>query len=144
MIAAIGDVFTATSYEGWNLYRYSTSVFCSGQVTFSGNAQLCLSPRVLVNDTPGWLPLDAVRRAERWPAASARQMTRPSPASGWPGQASWPAPVREVVAPLAEQAANGRLQVQVATRLPLEQASERLAIIAEGNARGKIVVTIED
>ena len=53
-------------------------------------------------------------------------------------------PVREVVASLAERAAAGSLRVHVATRLPLEQATEGLATIAEGRAHGKIVVTIAD
>lgn len=45
-------------------------------------------------------------------------------------------PVREVVAPLvAEKAAAGALQVDVATVLPLDQATHGLAKIAEGNAR---------
>ena len=62
--------------------------------------------------------------------------------SGLTGSNIMAGPVREVVAPLAEQAANGTLQVQVATQLPLEQATEGLATIAEGKAHGKIVVTI--
>jgi hypothetical protein len=41
-------------------------------------------------------------------------------------------PVREVTAPLAEQAAAGTLTVDVSTVLPLEQAADGLATIANG------------
>ena len=52
-------------------------------------------------------------------------------------------PVREVVAPRPSRLP-GTLRVHVATQLPLEQATEGLATIAEGKAHGKIVVTIAD
>ncbi|HEV8568637.1 MAG TPA: zinc-binding dehydrogenase [Actinoplanes sp.] len=53
-------------------------------------------------------------------------------------------PVREVTAPLAEQATAGTLTVDVSTVLPLEQAADGLATIANGKARGKIVIKISD
>ncbi|MFN2555393.1 MAG: NADP-dependent oxidoreductase [Nitriliruptorales bacterium] len=53
------------------------------------------------------------------------------------------APVREVVAPLAEQAAAGTLKVAVADVLPLDQAAAGLATIAEGHVSGKIVIDCE-
>ncbi|MEX5713800.1 zinc-binding dehydrogenase, partial [Parafrankia sp. FMc6] len=49
---------------------------------------------------------------------------------------------REVVAELAEQAAAGTLKVDVTTVLPLEKATDGLATLASGTARGKIVVEI--
>jgi NADPH:quinone reductase-like Zn-dependent oxidoreductase len=52
-------------------------------------------------------------------------------------------PVREVTAPLADQAANGRLSVDVAEVLPLNEALNGLATLAAGQARGKLVVTIQ-
>jgi NADPH:quinone reductase-like Zn-dependent oxidoreductase len=51
-------------------------------------------------------------------------------------------PVRETLGPLAEQAAAGPFKVHVATVLPLDRAADGLAIIAAGQAHGKIVVTI--
>jgi NADPH:quinone reductase-like Zn-dependent oxidoreductase len=51
-------------------------------------------------------------------------------------------PARELLAPLAGQAAAGSLKIQVSDVLALEQAAEGLAAIAAGNAHGKIVVTI--
>jgi len=52
-------------------------------------------------------------------------------------------PVREVVAPLVEQAANGDLKVEVAEVLPLERATQGLATLASGQSKGKIVVTLD-
>ena len=52
--------------------------------------------------------------------------------------------VREVITPLAEQAAAGALKVDIVTVLPLEQAADGLATIASGRARGKIVVKVSD
>jgi hypothetical protein len=51
---------------------------------------------------------------------------------------------REVLAPLAEQAAAGDLKVAVADVLTLEQASEGLGRLATGGAGGKLVVTLDD
>jgi NADPH:quinone reductase-like Zn-dependent oxidoreductase len=51
-------------------------------------------------------------------------------------------PVREVIAALADQAASGSLAVDVATRLPLEEAASGLSTIASGQAHGKIVVEL--
>ena len=51
-------------------------------------------------------------------------------------------PVRGTTPPLVELAAAGKLSIEVSTVLPLEQASEGLATIAAGQARGKIVVTV--
>ncbi|MBO3744700.1 NADP-dependent oxidoreductase [Streptosporangiaceae bacterium NEAU-GS5] len=53
-------------------------------------------------------------------------------------------PVREVIVPLAEQAAAGNLKVDVTTVLPLEQAADGLATIAAGKASGKIVITVSE
>jgi NADPH:quinone reductase-like Zn-dependent oxidoreductase len=52
-------------------------------------------------------------------------------------------PVREVTGPLAELAAAGALRVDVTTVLPLERAADGIAIIASGQARGKIAVTMD-
>jgi NADPH:quinone reductase len=53
-------------------------------------------------------------------------------------------PVREIISALAEKAAAGTLTADITTVLPLEQATDGLATIANGNARGKIVVKISD
>jgi NADPH:quinone reductase-like Zn-dependent oxidoreductase len=54
------------------------------------------------------------------------------------------AATREVLAPLAEQAAVGDLKVLVASVLPLDQATQGLGQLATGGAGGKVVVTVQD
>jgi NADPH:quinone reductase-like Zn-dependent oxidoreductase len=54
------------------------------------------------------------------------------------------AATREVVAPLAEQAAAGNLKVVVTSVLPLDQATQGLGQLAAGGAGGKVVVTVQD
>jgi NADPH:quinone reductase-like Zn-dependent oxidoreductase len=51
-------------------------------------------------------------------------------------------PTRDVIAPLAEQAAKGELHVDVYRVLTLDQALDGLAELAAGRARGKIVVDL--
>lgn len=65
-------------------------------------------------------------------------------AAGLVGGAVTGRPVRATIAPLAEEAATGRLQVHVATVLPLNRAADGLAAIAAGQAHGKFVVTMGD
>jgi NADPH:quinone reductase-like Zn-dependent oxidoreductase len=52
-------------------------------------------------------------------------------------------PLRELVEPLALQAEEGTLRVEVSSVLSLDQALDGLAAIAAGRARGKIVVAID-
>jgi len=54
------------------------------------------------------------------------------------------APVRELLAELADQVASGALKVDVEQILPLQDATQGLDALAGGKARGKIVVKIED
>ncbi|WP_261564518.1 NADP-dependent oxidoreductase [Frankia gtarii] len=88
------------------------------------------------------VPLDAVRSAgvvcttTQVPDAdtlAARQLS---------GGGVIASPTRDVIAPLAEQAAKGELQVDVYRVLPLDQAPDGLAELAAGRARGKIVVDL--
>jgi NADPH:quinone reductase-like Zn-dependent oxidoreductase len=65
-------------------------------------------------------------------------------AAGLTGGTIMAAPVREVTAALADRAVAGTLKVDVTTVVPFEQATDGLAIIASGHARGKIVVKIGD
>ena len=98
----------------------------------------------LVNYAPDGLPLDAVREGGKVASTMGAATDEPLAAAGLSGSNIMAGPVREVVAPLAEQAAAGTLHVQVTTVLPLDRAIEGLATIASGNARGKIVVTVAD
>lgn len=98
----------------------------------------------LVSYTPDGLPLDAVRKGGTVASSMGAAHDETLAGFGLTGSNVMAGPVREVVAPLAEQAAAGALRVHVATRLPLDHASEGLATIAAGQAHGKIVVTIAD
>ena len=64
-------------------------------------------------------------------------------AAGLTGTAVMATAVREVTGPLAQQATDGGLTVEV-TVLPLDRAAEGLATLAAGQARGKIVVAVTD
>jgi NADPH:quinone reductase-like Zn-dependent oxidoreductase len=98
----------------------------------------------LVSYTPDGLPLDTVRKGGTVASSMGAADDQTLAGSGLTGSNIMAGPVREVIAPLAEQAATGALEVQVATQLPLERATEGLATIAGGKAHGKIVVTIAD
>ena len=98
----------------------------------------------LVNYTPDGLPLDALRKGGKVASSMGAANDETLAGRGLTGSNIMAGPVREVVAPLAEQAAAGTLRVHLAARLPLDQATEGLATIAEGRAHGKIVVTIAD
>lgn len=97
----------------------------------------------LVSYTVDGLPLAAVRKG----GAVASTLNAADEATlaghGLSGSNIMAGPVREVIASLAEQVAAGTLVVDVTTVLPLDQAAEGLATIAAGNARGKIVVTMD-
>lgn len=96
----------------------------------------------LVARTPDELPLSAVRAggvvastngAADEPALAARGLR----ASNLLARAS-----REVVGPLAEQAAAGALIIDIGQTLPFERAGEGLAAFFDGHVRGKTVVRI--
>src|SRR3954454_12300536 len=89
------------------------------------------------------VPLAAVRTGGRVSTTTNAPDADALAAAGLTGGGVMAGPLREVVAPLAEQAAAGMLKVDVATVLPLEQATEGLATLASGQARGKIVVRID-
>jgi len=89
-------------------------------------------------------PLAAVRKGGSVAATTSAADEQALAAHGLTGGMVMAGPVREVTAPLAERAANGALAVDVITVLPLDRAAEGLATIAAGQARGKIVVKLED
>jgi NADPH:quinone reductase-like Zn-dependent oxidoreductase len=93
-------------------------------------------------DGPQGLPLDVVRPggtvastlgAADAHALEARQLT---------GANVMAAPTREVIETLAGQVADGTLKADVEQVLPLEQADAGLAALAGGQARGKIIITV--
>jgi NADPH:quinone reductase-like Zn-dependent oxidoreductase len=90
------------------------------------------------------VPLAAVRTGGKVSTTTGAPDGDTLAAAGLTGTGVMAGPVREVVAPLLEQAADGTLRVDVTTVLPLDRALDGLATIAGGQARGKIVVTVAD
>ena len=98
----------------------------------------------LVAYTPDASPLAAIRKGGKVSSTTNSADEQALAAAGLTGTNIIGRPVREVTAPLAEKAAAGALKIDVTTVLSLEQATDGLATIADGNARGKIVVKIAD
>ncbi|MFI7708072.1 NADP-dependent oxidoreductase [Nonomuraea sp. NPDC049480] len=98
----------------------------------------------LVGSTPAEIPLDAVRKDGAVATTTMVPDAGMFAAAGLTGATVFAHPIRETIAPLAEQAAAGALAIDVHTVLPLERAAEGLATLAAGKARGKIVVTVGD
>ena len=93
---------------------------------------------------PAGTPIAAVRTGGKVAGVAAVPDEATLAAAGLTGTSVMAMPTREVLAPLAEQAASGALQVPVAGVLPLAQAAEGLGRLATGGAGGKLVVTLED
>jgi hypothetical protein len=93
---------------------------------------------------PSAAPIAAVRSGGKVAGVAAVPDEDTLAAAGLTGTSVMATPTRDVLAPLAEQAAAGNLMVAVADVLPLEQAAEGLGRLASGGAGGKLVVTIED
>lgn len=89
------------------------------------------------------VPLAAVRRGGAVSTTTRAPDEQAAAEAGVTASSVMAGPVREVVAPLAEQAAAGELKIDVGTVIPLERALDGLATLADGHAQGKIVVTID-
>ncbi|MFC4114371.1 NADP-dependent oxidoreductase [Nonomuraea zeae] len=98
----------------------------------------------LVSYSPDGLALSAVRKGGRVASTLGAADEQTLAGAGLTGANVMAAPVREIVGPLAAQAAAGTLKIDVTTVLPLDRAAEGLATIAAGAARGKIAVRIGD
>lgn len=99
----------------------------------------------LASRTAADAPFGVVRKGGKVAATAVTDgMDEALAAAGLTGSTAMARAVREITAPLAEQAADGSLTVDVTSVLPLDRATEGLATIAAGHARGKIVVTIEN
>ena len=98
----------------------------------------------LAGFSPDDVPVGAVRTGGKVASTTVLPDAAGLTAAGLTGTAVMARAVKEVVAPLAEQAANGMLKIQIQAVLALEQATEGLATLASGQAHGKIVVTLDD
>jgi NADPH:quinone reductase-like Zn-dependent oxidoreductase len=92
---------------------------------------------------PAQVPAGAVRSGGTIASTTALPDEQTLSAAGLTGISIMADPLREVVAPLAEQAANGSLKVSVSSVVPLDQATDALGALAAGKANGKIVVTLD-
>jgi NADPH:quinone reductase-like Zn-dependent oxidoreductase len=93
---------------------------------------------------PASTPIAAVRTGGKVAGVAGVPDEATLAAAGLTGTSVMAAPTREVLAPLAEQAAAADLKIAVASVLPLDQATEGLNRLGSGGAGGKIVVTVED
>jgi NADPH:quinone reductase-like Zn-dependent oxidoreductase len=101
----------------------------------------------LINLAPGrdpsTVPLAAVRRGGSLASTTALPDEQALADADVTGSQIMATAVREVVAPLAELVAAGRLKVSVAEVLPLDQAAAALHTLASGGAGGKLVIDID-
>ena len=96
----------------------------------------------LVGNTPDEVPLAAVTKGGKVATTTMAPDTDTLAAAGLTGTSVFAAPGREVILPVAEEAAAGTLTVEIDTVLPLTEAADGLAILAAGKAKGKIVVDL--
>ena len=96
----------------------------------------------LVSYTADGLPLDVLRNGGKVSSTLGIVDETALAAAGLSGANANGSPVREVIAPLAAQAAAGSLKADINTVMPLEQATEGLTALASRTARGKIVIKI--
>ena len=93
---------------------------------------------------PAATPIAAVRTGGKVAGVAGVPDEATLTAAGLTGTSVMATPTRDVLAPLAEQAAAGTLKVTVSAVLPFEQAADGLGTLATGGAGGKIVVTVQD
>ena len=93
---------------------------------------------------PAQVPAGAVKSGGTIASTTALPDEQTLSAAGLTGTSIMATPVRDVVAPLAEQAARGTLKVSISSVVPLEQAADALGALAAGKANGKIVVKLAE
>ena len=92
---------------------------------------------------PTGVPLHAVRNGGKLSTTSVEPDADTLSAAGVTSTMIMARPLREVVGPLVDQAADGTLKVSVAEVLPFDQAADGLARLAAGKANGKLVVDVD-
>ena len=139
---APGDVERLTSLGARTVILYTRgSVADQVQAVYPDGVDALIE---LVAAKPEDAPFSAVRKGGRVATTTAAADDQTLAAAGLTGGSVSAWPVREVIGPLAGQAAAGELKVDVSTVLPLDRAPEGLATVASGAARGKIVIKIAD
>lgn len=98
----------------------------------------------LFGNDPADVPLAAVRQGGKVSTLTQAPDAEAATAAGVTVTPIMASPVREVTGPLAEQAAGGALKVDVGAVITLDQATDGLATIAAGQAKGKTVVILDN
>jgi NADPH:quinone reductase-like Zn-dependent oxidoreductase len=96
----------------------------------------------LVAYAPDDLPLTAVRKGGKVASSLGAANDQALAAAGLTGTNIMAMPTREVISSLADQVLAGTLTINVTDILPLDRAADGLAVLASGQARGKIVVQL--
>jgi NADPH:quinone reductase-like Zn-dependent oxidoreductase len=97
----------------------------------------------LFGTDPAQIPSGAVRSGGRVASLTGLPDEQTLTAQGLTAQQVMAQPTADVLAPLAEQAAAGRLTVHVASVLPFDQAAQGLGALAAGGVKGKLVVDLQ-
>jgi NADPH:quinone reductase-like Zn-dependent oxidoreductase len=97
----------------------------------------------LVAQSGDALPLGVVKPGGKVASTLGAADEQALAAAGLTGTSVMAGPVRDVVGPLAAKAAAGELTVDVSEVIPFERAADGLGTLASGQARGKIVVSLE-
>jgi NADPH:quinone reductase-like Zn-dependent oxidoreductase len=96
----------------------------------------------LVSYAPDDLPLSALRKGGKVASSLGAANDEALAAENLTGANIMALPLSAVLTALAAQVLDGTLRVDVGTILPLDRAADGLATLADGKARGKIVVQI--
>jgi NADPH:quinone reductase-like Zn-dependent oxidoreductase len=97
----------------------------------------------LVSYAPDNLPLSAVRKGGKVVSSLGAASDEALAAEGLSGANIMAMPTGEIISALVDKVLRGTLAVDVETVLPLTDAADGLATLADGLARGKIVVRVD-
>ena len=92
---------------------------------------------------PAQIPSGAVRNGGKIASLTGLPDEQTLTSQGLTAQQVMAQPTADVLAPLAEQAANGTLKVHIADVLPFDQAAQGLSTLAAGGVKGKLVIDLQ-
>jgi NADPH:quinone reductase-like Zn-dependent oxidoreductase len=92
---------------------------------------------------PAQIPSGAVRSGGKIASLTGLPDEQTLSSQGLTAQQVMAQPTADVLAPLAEQAANGTLKVHIASVLPFDQAAQGLSTLAAGGVKGKLVIDLQ-
>ncbi len=92
---------------------------------------------------PAQIPSGAVRTGGKIASLTGLPDEQTLSSQGLTAQQVMAQPTADVLAPLAEQAANGTLKVHIASVLPFDQAAQGLSTLAAGGVKGKLVIDLQ-